>query len=118
MTGARATTSSPIHLIGMALLFLQIALSGLLVFFRAPRMVTLISLAGAGLALIAGVPIFDNLESYTRVFWLMPFGVWLWSIQSGRYWPILLLGTATVLPLLALVQAWNTVRAGNVTFLD
>jgi hypothetical protein len=118
LTGARGTASSPVHAIGMLLLFLQLALSLRLLWLRPERLVILICSTGAGLAVFGGVFIFSNLESYTRVFWWMPFGIWLWSIQSGRRSPILLLSCGAVLPFLALVQAWNSVRVGAVTFMD
>jgi hypothetical protein len=116
-TGARGTLSSPVHAVGMALLFLQLCLSCFLLCFRADRIVCLICLGGIGLVALAGVPIFENLESYTRVFWFMPFGIWLWSIQSRRSWPFLLLSTSALLTILALVQAWHTVQRANVFFI-
>jgi hypothetical protein len=117
MFGGTGSPASPVHAVGMALLLLQLALTAYVLCSRGDRPARLICLAGAGLALVAGVPIFLNLESYTRVFWWMPFGVWLWGIRSGRVAPILVLSCAALLPCLALVQAWNTVRAANVAFL-
>jgi hypothetical protein len=115
--GGRGTGSSPVHILGMGLLFLQLGLTLLMVVRRAPRLPLLIALAGAGLAVVGGVPIYLDLGSYTRVFWWMPFGVWLWSMRTGRSYPIVLLCCASVLPGIALMQAWNTVRAGNVRFI-
>jgi hypothetical protein len=114
--GEPGTASSPVHAVGLALLFLQLGLSLCALVFRAERPALLLCLAGAGLAVTGGVSIFLNLESFTRVFWWMPFGAWLWSIRSGRRWPILLLSGAAALPGIALVQAWNSVRAADVTF--
>jgi hypothetical protein len=117
MLGGRGTMSSPVHVLGMFLLLLQLAFTLYLVAIRAERLVLLLCLTGAGLALMAGVSIFLNLESYTRVFWWMPFGIWLWSIKTGRVAPILCLSCAAALPCLALVQAWHTVQMADVRFL-
>jgi len=86
---------------------LQIGLSGAMAFFRAERTVLLVALAGAALAILAGVPIYLNGQSYTRVFLWMPLGIWLWSLQTGRRWPVWLLTPAVLWPCFALIQVWR-----------
>jgi hypothetical protein len=116
MTGRFGTPDSPTHLVGMCLLLAQIGLSGYVLYFRPGRLVGLVCLGGVVLAVIGGRGIYIDLESYTRVFWWMPFGVWLWTMQSGRRWPALVLSCALVLPLGALWQTWGLVRVGTVVF--
>jgi hypothetical protein len=117
MTGAPGSYSSPVHLIGMTTLCVQMALSVSLLCFRAERITRLIAISGVVLAILGGVSIYMNLESYTRVFWWMPLGVWLWSIQTGRCWPMLFLSVSSVWPAYALLQAWHNVQRGVITFL-
>ena len=54
-----------------------------------------------------GPPIYENLESYTRVFYFMPLAAWMWGVQTRRAWPVLLLLPALLLPCVALVDAWR-----------
>jgi hypothetical protein len=116
ISGRFHTPSSPIHAVGMALVLLQLALSGYVLYSRPGRVVALVCLSGAALAVLGGMGIYTILETYTRVFWWMPLGVWLWSMQSGRRWPVLVLSLAVLLPLAALWQARNTERAGRAAF--
>jgi hypothetical protein len=103
VSGPRAAA---VHVLLLLHLLLQIGLSLALPFFRAGRTVTLVALAGAALAVVAGASIYENGWSYTRVFVGMPLGLWLWSVQSGRRWPALALAPAVLCPALALAQAW------------
>jgi hypothetical protein len=107
ISGAVGAHAAPIHALAIAFLLLQIGMSGAMAFFRAERTVLLVALAGAGLAILAGVPIYLNGQSYTRVFLWMPLGIWLWSLQTGRRWPVWLLTPAALWPCFALVQVWR-----------
>jgi hypothetical protein len=104
VSGPRA---AGVHVLLLLHLVLQMGLSLALPFFRAGRTVTLVALAGAALAGVAGASIYENGWSYTRVFVWMPLGLWLWAVQSGRRWPALALTPAVLCPALALVQAWT-----------
>jgi hypothetical protein len=97
----------PIHAVAMVFLTMQIAISLLLPLARAEATAMLTALAGAALAFLAGPAIFENGQSYTRVFLWMPLGIWIWSMQTRRSWPIMLLSPAALWPLFALVQVWR-----------
>jgi hypothetical protein len=107
MSGAVGSHAAPIHAAAIAFLFLQMGLTVVMAFFRPGRTVLLVALAGLALAVLAGVPIYLNGQSYTRVFLWMPLGVWLWAVQSGRGWPVWLLSPALLWPCFALVQVWR-----------
>jgi hypothetical protein len=104
VSGPRAAA---IHVLLLLHLLLQIGISLALPLVRAGRPATLVALAGASLAVVAGPSIYENGWSYTRVFVWMPLGIWLWGVQSGRRWPALALAPAGLCPALALVQAWS-----------
>lgn len=94
-----------LNVAGMLLLFLQMGLSGI-VLVRAQRLTAAVTLAGVVLVLLGGVPIYQSSWSYVRVFVWMPLGIWLWSIQSGRQWPVLLLIPGAFWFVLASLQPW------------
>jgi hypothetical protein len=96
----------PIHAVAMLHLSLQIGLSLALPWLRAGRTATLVALAGAALALLSGPPIYANGQSYTRVFLWMPLAIWLWSVQSGRRWPLAVLLPAALWPCVGILQVW------------
>lgn len=117
MTGSLHSYSSPVHILGMATLVSQILLSVGLLGVRAEGITRLVALTGAGLAIMGGVPIYMNVESYNRVFWWMPLGVWIWCMQTGRFWPLLVLSLNGVWPVYGLAQAWLYVQRGVITFI-
>ncbi len=94
-----------LNIVGMLLLSGQMCLSGILL-VRARRLTAGITLAGVILALLGAPPLYHNGWGYVRVFLWMPLGIWLWSIQSGRRWPILLLLPGVFWLVLATVQPW------------
>lgn len=99
--------SKLVHAIGIAVLFLQIGVSMTMTCNRPERTVLLLTLAGAALAVVGGIPLYESGHGYTRVFNWMPLGIWLWSVQSGRKWPVWLLTSAFVWPCFAVLQAWR-----------
>jgi hypothetical protein len=107
LNGDAAARSAPIHLAGLAYVAAQVVLSLLVPLYRAPRVVTLVALAGAALAVLSGPAIYMDGHSYTRVFVWMPLGVWLWAVHSGRTWPAVLLAPAMLWPAYALFQVWR-----------
>jgi hypothetical protein len=107
LDGAIGAGRAPIHAVGLGFLLLQMGLCVLILFFRPRGAPTLVALAGATLAATAGVPILIDGWSYTRVFLWMPLGIWLWSLQSGRRWPVWLLTPAALWPCFAVMQAWR-----------
>jgi hypothetical protein len=117
MTGGLSTPDSWVHALAVATLGLQMGLTIWMTAARGKRLFCLIALAGMALAVQGGVSIYLNLESYTRVFWWMPFGVWLWSMHSGRTWPAALMTGSFLWPCYALVQAAFKVHQGAVTVL-
>jgi hypothetical protein len=94
------------------LLLLQLAISLALPWLRGERTAKLVAVAGAALALLAGIPIFTDHHGFLRVFFWMPLGIWLWSMQSGRRWPAVLLSAAGLLPLQEVQNARNIYRLG------
>jgi hypothetical protein len=107
LEGLSGAASRWIHVAGMLLLSLQVGLSIVLVPVRANRLAVLVASAGAILAILGGTGIYLNGWSYSRVFLWMPLGVWLWSLESGRRWPALLMTAAAIWPLAAVAQAWS-----------
>lgn len=107
LEGLSGAVSRMIHITGMLLLSFQVGLSFALLYFRANRLSVLMALAGAALAILGGTDIYLTGWSYSRVFLWMPLGIWLWSLNSGRCWPALLLTAAALWPLAAVVQAWS-----------
>jgi hypothetical protein len=92
--------------IGMALIFLQMAICGALLIRRARRLTAAVAAAGLALAIVGGIPIYESAWSYSRVFAWMPLGIWLWSMQSGRRWPVAALAPTGLLTLMACLQPW------------
>jgi len=105
--GGTGSRGLPIHAIPIAELLLQIGLCLAMIFYRPQRPVLLVALAGAALAIMGGIPLYDTAHAYMRVFAWMPVGIWLWSIQSGRAWPVWLLSPTLAMPCFAVVQVWN-----------
>jgi hypothetical protein len=95
-----------VNMIGMSVILLQFVLCGMLTMQHPQPLTAGIALAGVGLAVFGGPAVYESAWSYSRVFIWMPLAVWLWSMQSGRSWPAILLLAAVVWPLLASVQAW------------
>jgi hypothetical protein len=95
-----------INVIGLSIIFLQLVLCGFIVFRRPLPLTAAIALAGVALALLGGPVVYESAWSYSRVFVWMPLAVWLWCLQSGQRWPIILLTVAVIWPLLASAQAW------------
>lgn len=92
--------------VGMTLLLTQIGICGLLVASRANRLTAAVALAGAGLAVCGGVPIYEAYWSYARVFIWMPLGIWLWAVQTGRHWPIVALAPTVFWPTFVSLRPW------------
>ena len=96
-----------LHMLGMALLGSQLVMCLLLPLFRAERAVMWTALAGAALTLLASRGILEDWNSYMRVLLWMPLAIWIWSVQTGRRWPIVLLCPAAVFPIIATPQGMH-----------
>jgi hypothetical protein len=107
LEGRSGSISRVIHVAGMLLLTCQVGLSFTLIWFQARRMWIIIALLGAALAIVGGTGIYENGWSYARVFLWMPLGIWLWTMESGRRWPALLLTSTAFWQVAAVVQAWG-----------
>jgi hypothetical protein len=94
-----------LNVAGMCILLLQLTLGAIAV-VRVQRLIAAVALSGIALAVLGGVPIYESSWSYARVFLWIPLGVWVWSIQSGRTWPMLLLIPGGFWFLLAAAQPW------------
>ena len=97
-----------LHLIGMTLLGTQIVIALLMPLTRPRPIIMLTALAGAALTVLASTAIHEDPYSYMRVLVWMPLGIWLWSVQTGRRWPIALISSAALWPVLAVsVAVWR-----------
>lgn len=94
-----------LNVVGMLLLVVQLGISTLLL-FRGQRLTVGIALAGIVLALLGGIAIYQSSWSYVRVFLWMPLAIWLWSVQTGRRWPVVLLVPGVLWLVAACVQPW------------
>jgi hypothetical protein len=95
------------HLVCLLTLALQFGLAIWL--FRAPcdRLVHLVALAGAGLAVLGGLALYGDNWSYPRVFAWLPLGVWLGCVQARWRWPLVALSAPCLLPLAVLFRVWT-----------
>jgi hypothetical protein len=94
-----------VHLAQIGLMASHIA-AGLDVFVRGERVTRLIALAGLGLTIVASRAIFVDFVAYSRVLNWLPLAIWLWSVQSGRRWPALLLSGSIAWPALEVLRVW------------
>jgi hypothetical protein len=94
------------HLVCMLTLTLQLGLALWLLRTPGDRLIQLVALAGAGLAIVGGMALYDDNWSYTRVFAWLPLGVWLGCVQARWRWPLVALSAPCVLPLAVLVRVW------------
>ncbi len=94
------------HLVRMTLLTAQ-TLCCLRIALCGPRAVGLMSVAAAGLVVVAGEALFNDPSNYLRVLNWVAMAVWIWAVQTGRRWPILLLAPAVIWPLLEVRFVWS-----------
>jgi hypothetical protein len=71
------------------------------VFARSWGVVTLLLLAGLGLAVVSGPKICDYLICYRRAFVWLPLGLWLVGIQQQKGWLLYALTPAGLFSLVA-----------------
>jgi hypothetical protein len=74
-----------------------------IVIWRGSLVAKLITVAGAMLAILGGTSIYSDPWSYTRVLNWLPLGIWLYGVQNGKRWPILLLAPAALWPMLEVI---------------
>ncbi len=94
------------HVVCMLTLTLQLGLALALLRTSGDRLIQLVALAGAGLALLGGVALYGDNWSYTRVFAWLPLGVWLGCVQARWRWPLVVLSAPCLLPLAVLLRVW------------
>jgi hypothetical protein len=94
------------HIICMLTLSLQLLLSVWLLRVPGDRLIHLVALAGAGLAVLSGTIVYGDTWSYTRVFTWLPLGVWLSCVQFRWRWPLVALSAPGLLPLAVLLRVW------------
>ena len=107
LRGDEAARAAPIHAVGLIFILAQVGVCLIMPLWRAEKVVALTALAGAALAVCGGPAIYMSGHSYMRVFAMMPLGIWLWTVHSGRTWPALLLSPALLWPCYALFQVWR-----------
>jgi hypothetical protein len=95
------------HVVCMGTLTLQLGLA--LGLWRAPgeRLIPLVALAGAMLAVMGGQALYGDNWSYPRVFAWLPLGVWLGCVQARWRWPLVALSAPCLLPLAVLFRVWT-----------
>jgi hypothetical protein len=95
------------HVVCLLTLTLQLGLA--LWLWRVPgdRLVRLVALAGAALAIVGGLALYGDNWSYPRVFAWLPLGVWLACVQARWYWPLVALSAPGVLPVAVLLRVWG-----------
>lgn len=93
------------HLVRMSLLTAQ-AICCLRIAICGPRFVGLVALAAVGLITIAGAALFTDPSNYLRVLNWAPMAIWIWAVQTGRRWPVVLLAPALLWPLLEVRHVW------------
>lgn len=86
-------------------LLLQIGLVGRLLFGRVDRVTVLVAAAGAGLALLGDVPVYEDVWGYMRIFNWLPLGCWLACVQARWRLPAAALSAAGLLPVAVVLQA-------------
>ncbi len=89
-------------------LLLEVGLAVRLFFGPADRVTVLVALAGAGLAILGDVPVYNDVWGYARIFTWLPLGCWLACVHARRRLPAAALSAAGLLPVAAVVQAFLT----------
>jgi hypothetical protein len=95
-----------LHIICLLTLSLQLVLTAWLLRSPGDRLIHLVALAGAGLAVLSGTIVYGDTWSYTRVFAWLPLGVWLSCVQLRWRWPLAALSAPCLLPLAVLLRVW------------
>lgn len=95
------------HLVCLLTLTLQIILALWLFRTSGDRLVHLVALAGAALAVLGGMALYGDNWSYPRVFAWLPLGVWLGCVQARWRWPLIALSAPALLPLAVLFRVWT-----------
>jgi hypothetical protein len=95
------------HVVCMTTLTLQFALALWLLRTPGDRLIQLVALAGAGLAVMGGLALYGDNWSYTRVFAWLPLSVWLGCVQARWRWPLVALSAPCLLPLAVLCRVWS-----------
>jgi hypothetical protein len=95
-----------VNLIGMLLLFVQLGVCVILLASRPQRLTALIALTGIALALLAGAYVYADAWSFVRVLIWLPLAIWLWSMESGRRWPVIVIATGAFWPISMALAPW------------
>jgi hypothetical protein len=105
--GAASRVYTLFHELGLLLILAEIVLAVYLVVRpRVDRVLLLATLAGAALAALGGVALYEDRWSYTRVFAWLPLGLGLACLQTRWRWPLIGLSSSVLLPLAAVAKAW------------
>jgi hypothetical protein len=95
------------HVVCMATLTLQLGLAVWLLRVPGDRLIRLVALAGAGLAVMGGWAVYGDSWSYPRVFAWLPLAVWLGCVQARWRWPLVALSAPCLLPFAVLLRVWS-----------
>jgi hypothetical protein len=96
------------HLIRFTILTIQTALC-LAIAVRDRRALGLLALVAASLVLVACQPLYVDRWNYPRVLNWTAMVIWLWAVQSGRRWPVVLLAPTALWPIAEVAYIWTIV---------
>jgi hypothetical protein len=105
--GAESRGFAIFHIVCLLTLTLQLVLALGLLRTRGDRLIHLVALAGAALAVMGGMALYGDNWSYPRVFAWLPLGVWLGCVQARWRWPLAALSAPCLLPLAVLLHVWS-----------
>jgi hypothetical protein len=91
----------------LLLIVVEVGLAVYLLRFRPDPLVALVALGGATLAILGSFILYEDHWSYSRVFALLPLGLWLGCVQVRWRWPLVVMSASFVVPLAALAKAWT-----------
>jgi hypothetical protein len=99
--------SAVIAVLSLLLILAEAGLAVYLLRFRPDPVVALTALGGAALAVLGGFILYEDHWGYSRVFALLPLGVWLGCVQARWRAPLVVMSASVLVPLGAVVKAWT-----------
>jgi hypothetical protein len=107
IVGQESVASALTNIACLSLLLTRVGLAIYLLWTPADRITVLVALAGAALASVGGVPIYEDKWSYMRVFSWLPLGCWLGCMQARLRFPAIALASAALLPIGVVAWAFH-----------
>jgi hypothetical protein len=104
--GGGSNRLAALNAVCLAGLLGQVAIALYLFVRKGDRIVLLVALAGAGLALLGDVPVYNDFWGYMRIFNWLPLGCWLACMHAKWRLPAGALAAAGMVPLAVVLQAF------------